>query len=330
MSIKIGFFDTHSFERPYFENALKKYDFELHFLDHKLNSQTVKLAEGYDSVCSFINDRIDKETIDGLKALGVKLIALRSAGFNHVDLEACKAQNLPVTRVPAYSPESVAEHTIALLMTLNRKTHKAYNRVRESNFSLDGLIGFDVHKKTIGVVGTGKIGMAFSKIAIGFGANVIAFDQNPSKKLESLGVSYKSLEDLLSLSDVISLHVPLNEKTKHIINEKAFNKMKDSAVLLNTSRGALVDTKALIKALKLKKIEGAALDVYEEEEKFFFSDHSIDGIDDDDLARLTTFPNVLITAHQGFLTHEALTQISETTLKNIDQYFATGDCDNLV
>ena len=284
---------------------------------------TVNLTKGYDAVCVFVNDRLNAEVIAALKENDVKLIALRCAGFNNVDLEAAKEHGIKVVRVPAYSPNAVAEHAVALILTLNRKTHKAYNRVREGNFSLERLTGFDLYGKTVGAIGTGKIGQVFCNIMLGFGCRVLAFDLMEDKELASKGVEYLPLIDLLQQSDIISLHCPLNDQTRHIINKETIPMMKEGAMLINTSRGGLIDTVDVIEGLKSGRIGYVGLDVYEQEEKLFFKDLSENIIQDDLIMRLLSFPNVLITSHQGFFTEEALIQIAQTTLDNIDA-FETG------
>ena len=279
-----------------------------------LSGKTVSLAKGYDAVCVFVNDKVGADVIQQLKEQGSKFIALRCAGFNNVDLVAAKEAGLSVCRVPAYSPEAVAEHAVALILTLNRKTHKAYNRVREQNFSLNGLMGFDLKGKTVGVIGTGKIGQAFCRIMLGFGCRVLAFDVIANRDMEAIGVEYVPLIQLLQQADVVSLHTPLNDQTHHLINETTIAHLKKGAMLINTSRGALVDTKAIITGLKNGLIGSLGIDVYEQEEHLFFRDLSGNIIEDDLIQRLTSFPNVLITAHQAFFTKEAMDQIAETTL----------------
>jgi D-lactate dehydrogenase len=278
------------------------------------------LAKGHNTVCLFVNDKADKQTIEQLASNGIKLIALRCAGFNNVDLEAALKNNIKIVRVPAYSPEAVAEHAVALILTLNRKTHKAYNRVRESNFSLENLIGFNLHGKTVGVIGTGKIGQAFCRIMLGFGCKIMAYDKFTSQEMIKAGVRYCTLDDVLGQSDIISLHCPLVPETQHLINKKAFSKMKKGAMLINTSRGAVIDTADAIEALKKGQLGYFGLDVYEQEEKLFFKDLSERIIADDMITRLISFPNVLITSHQGFFTKEALEQIAMITLKNIGDF----------
>lgn len=324
--MKLAVFDTRSFDEETFERVNSDFGVELHFFKVRLSAKTAKLAAGYEALCPFVNDRLDKETLDILAEGGVKLLALRSAGFNHVDLEHAKSLGMTVTRVPEYSPHAVAEHALALLMTLNRKIHRSYNRVRELNFSLEGLVGFDLYKKTMGVCGTGKIGEAFARIARGLGCEVLALDKYPNEKLIEEGIlRYVEKEEMLERSDILSLHLPLNEETLHFIDTKAFSKMKQGAILVNTSRGALVETKALIASLKSRHLGGAALDVYEEEEGVFFNDLSSSILEDDLLARLLTFPNTLITSHQAFLTREALQNIAETTLSSVVSFYKNRD-----
>lgn len=318
--MKVIVFDTHAFEKEHFCQMNEHFKHELTFYEGKLNQKSAPVAVGYPCVCPFVNDKLDAEVLRVLAEQGTKLIALRSAGFNHVDLKAAQALGLKVVRVPEYSPYSVAEHAMALILTLNRKLHKAYNRVREGNFSLEGLVGFDLHGKTIGVIGTGRIGKAFVHIALGFGCKVIAYDITLDKDLISKGVEYVALEEVFSRSDIISLHLPLTPETKHMIDIAALSKMKKGVMLINTSRGGLIHTKALIDSLKSGKLGSAGLDVYEEEQAYFFQDLSGQAVNDDILARLMTFPNVLLTSHQGFLTQEALINIAETTLKNIQDF----------
>lgn len=315
--MKIVFFSA----QPYDQLFFKKYNaqgFELIFLETSLQANTVSLAAGAHAICVFVNDVVNNQVIEQLSILGVSIIALRCAGFNNVDLEAAKAAGIRVCRVPAYSPEAVAEHALAMLLTLNRKTHKAYNRVREQNFSLNGLLGFNLHGKTIGVIGTGHIGQAFCRILTGFGCRILAFDLIANKDMEAIGVEYAPLVDVLK-ADIISLHCPLNEQTHHLINADTIAMMKAGMVLINTSRGGLIDTKAVIAALKNGHISALGIDVYEQEEKLFFRDLSAKIIEDDVIQRLMSFPNVLITAHQAFFTDEALSQIAITTLNNIEQ-----------
>ena len=326
--MKIAFFSTKIYDREYFDRYNTAH--EILYFEAPLNEQTVKLANGCKAICAFVNDKINALVITTLKINGIELIALRSAGFNNVDLLAAKANKITIMRVPAYSPYAVAEHAVALILTLNRKTHKAYNRVREGNFSLDRLTGFDLHGKTVGVIGTGKIGQVFCKIMLGFGCKVLAFDIIANRDMKALGVEYLSLIDMFEQADIVSLHCPLNEQTKHIINVQTISMMKKGVMLINTSRGALVDTSAAIDALKTGAIGYLALDVYEQEEKLFFNDLSENIIQDDDIMRLLSFPNVLITSHQGFFTEEALAEIARTTLNNIDEFVAGKAIQNVV
>jgi D-lactate dehydrogenase len=316
--MKAILFNVRSYERAAFE-AQNKGQHDLEYLDARLTLKTASAAAGFEAACCFVNDDLSAPVLMRLRDLGVRLIALRSAGYNHVNLAVAREVGLPVVRVPEYSPYAVAEHALALLMTLNRKTHRAYNRVRELNFSLEGLTGFDVHGKTVGVIGCGRIGSVFARLMTGFGCRVLISENRPSPAVEQLG-QVVDLQTLLSESDIISLHVPLTELTRHLIGPEAFGLMRRSAILINTSRGALVDSRALILALKSGQIAGAALDVYEEEEGLFFQDWSAQGVNDDILARLLTFPNVLITAHQGFLTGEALHNIAAVTLQNLTAF----------
>ncbi len=326
--MKIAFFSTKSYDREFFNRYVTTH--ELIYFEAQLNEQTANLAAGCNAVCVFVNDKLNKAVIEQLKTNGVQLIALRCAGFNNVDLEVAKANNIKVARVPAYSPHAVAEHAVALILTLNRKTHKAYNRIREGNFSLERLTGFDLFEKTVGVIGTGKIGQAFCNIMLGFGCKVLAFDLFENKEMAAKGVEYLPLIEVLQQSDIISLHCPLNEQTKHIINIQTIGMMKEGAMLINTSRGSLIDTPAVIEALKNGKIGYLGLDVYEQEEKLFFKDLSENIIQDDIIMRLLSFPNVLITSHQGFFTEEALTQIAQITLGNIDAFEDGKSLINLV
>lgn len=316
--MKIAFFSTQPYDKEYFQRYNQQHN--ITYYEAQLNEQTVNLAKGCNAICAFVNDRLNKAVIMALAEAGVKIIALRCAGFNNVDLEAAKADGIAVVRVPAYSPHAVAEHALALIMTLNRKTHKAYNRVREGNFSLDRLTGFDLYGKTVGVIGTGKIGQCFAHIMLGLGCKVLAFDIIANKDLEAAGVQYLPLMDVLQQSQVVSLHCPLSEQTKHLINSTTLQMMKDGAMLINTSRGALIDTRDAIEALKRGKLGYLGIDVYEQEEKLFFHDLSENVIEDDIIMRLLSFPNVLITSHQGFLTDEALTQIALVTLQNLSDF----------
>lgn len=316
--MKIAFFSTQSYDRNYFNRYNTGH--ELVFFEAPLNEQTVNLASGFTAICAFVNDVLSAGVIEQLAAQGIKLIALRCAGYNNVDLAAARAHNIPVVRVPAYSPFAVAEHAVAMILTLNRKTHKAYNRVREGNFSLERLTGFDLHGKTVGVIGTGKIGQVFAGIMQGFGCRVLAFDIIANRDLEAKGIEYLPLIRLLPQCDIISLHCPLNEQTKHIISAQTLDMMKDGVMLINTSRGGLIDTQATIEALKTGRLGYLGIDVYEQEEKLFFHNFSDEIIHDDIIMRLMSFPNVLVTAHQGFFTDEALTQIAQTTLQSINDF----------
>jgi D-lactate dehydrogenase len=313
----ISIFDTHRFDRAAFEKENLRFKHDLRFFTTGLEQKTAKLAAGSPAICAFVNDVLDRPTLTILQENGVRLVALRSAGYNHVDLAAARDLGLTVTRVPAYSPYAVAEHAVALLLALNRKIPRAYNRVREANFSLEGLVGFDLHGKTVGIVGTGKIGAIFAKIMAGFGCRLLAFDAFPNS---ALPVTYVAPEQLLAESDIISLHVPLLPETFHFLCAETLAHVKPGAVIVNTSRGALIDAPALIEALKSGQIAGAALDVYEEEAGVFFHDLSGEVLQDDVLARLISMPNVLITSHQAFLTHEALANIAQTTLETVSAF----------
>ena len=318
--MKIAFFSTKSYDREFFDKYVSTH--EIIYFEAPLNEQTANLATGCNAVCVFVNDKLNAGIIAELKKAGVQLITLRCAGFNNVDLAAAKANDIKVVRVPAYSPHAVAEHAVALILTLNRKTHKAYNRVREGNFSLERLTGFDLYGKTVGVIGTGKIGESFCDIMLGFGCRVMAFDLVENKQLAVKGVEFLPLIEVFEQADIISLHCPLNEQTKHIINGQTIQMMKEGMMLINTSRGGLIDTMSVIHALKTGRIGYLGLDVYEQEEKLFFNDLSENIIQDEVIMRLLSFPNVLITSHQGFFTEEALTQIAQTTLSNIDAFEA--------
>ncbi|OXA83830.1 2-hydroxyacid dehydrogenase [Flavobacterium hercynium] len=325
---KIAFFSTQPYDKIFFNKHNNEFGFELDFFETQLNPQTVILIENADIVCVFVNDIVNESVIEQLAEKQVKIIALRCAGFNNVDLEAAKRNNIKVCRVPAYSPQAVAEHAMAMILTLNRKTHKAYNRVREQNFSLNGLLGFDLFGKTIGIIGTGNIGKAFAKIAIGFGCKVLAYDIVSNPEMEKDGVQFVTLEEVFRESDIISLHCPLNDQTKHVINANSIAMMKDSVMIINTSRGGLIETAAVIEGLKEGKIGYLGIDVYEQEEKLFFRDLSADIIQDDAIQRLMSFPNVLVTAHQAFFTNEALTQIALVTFNNIKSLVNLNDIGN--
>jgi len=327
--MKLGFFSTKSYDRKYFDRN-NHTQTEIIYFETRLTPDTVQVCDGLDGVCVFVNDEVDRTVIESLNDFGIHLVLLRSAGFNQVDLEAAKDYGMKVYRVPAYSPEAVAEHAVALILTLNRKTHKAYNRVRELNFSLERLIGFDLHDKYVGVIGTGKIGTVFCHIMLGFGCKVIAYDKYEQEDLKKRGVIYSDLETCISQADIISLHCPLNQETKHLINEERIAKMKEGVMLINTSRGGLINTRDVVHALKHEKIGYLGIDVYEQEDKLFFEDFSETILKDDLIARLLTFPNVLITSHQGFLTHEALDQISRITFENLACYHENRETDRQV
>jgi D-lactate dehydrogenase len=318
--MRVAFFNTHRFDREFFDEANADHRHELHYIEARLTSATSTLADSFPAVCAFVNDQLDGSVLSTLHRGGTRLIALRSAGFNHVDLSKARELGLTVSRVPAYSPQAVAEHTVALMLTLNRKIHRAYARVREGNFALDGLLGFDLDGRTVGVIGTGKIGTIVARILLGFGCRVIAFDTQPNDECRAMGINYVSLHELWSQSDIITLHTPLTDQTRHMIDAPAIAQMKPGVMIVNTGRGALVSTTALIEGLKTGRVGYLGLDVYEEEEALFFQDRSSDVITDDIFARLLTFPNVIVTAHQAFFTREALQAISRTTLENLSAF----------
>ncbi|MDZ5601392.1 2-hydroxyacid dehydrogenase [Pseudomonas sp. RP23018S] len=322
-------FSSQHYDQESFERASSGLPMDLHFQPARLTLDTAPLAHGYPAVCAFINDELDASVLELLAAGGTQLIALRSAGYNHVDLPAAERLGLTVVRVPAYSPHAVAEHAVALVMALNRRLHRAYNRTREGDFTLHGLTGFDLHGKTVGVVGTGQIGEAFARIMAGFGCQLLAHDPYPNPRLLALGARYMPLPELLRESRIVSLHCPLNDYSHHLINAQSLAQMQHGAMLINTGRGALVDTPALIEALKSGQLGYLGLDVYEEEAQLFFQDRSDQPLQDDVLARLLTFPNVIITAHQAFLTREALDAIAATTLANVIGWTA-GNPQNVV
>ncbi|MCB1279351.1 2-hydroxyacid dehydrogenase [Prosthecobacter sp.] len=315
----ISFYDTKPYDRDYMLAAAGAAELTWRFHEFRLTAETAATAAGSDAVCVFVNDKLDRDCLQQLAANGVRHAALRCAGFNQVDLAAAKEFGIAITRVPAYSPHAVAEHSVALLLTLNRKIHRAHNRVREFNFSLAGLVGFDLHGKTVGIIGTGKIGRCTAQIFRGFGCHVLAYDPAPSVEWGSENqIGYSSLDDVLAQSDILSLHLPLTKDTHHLLNGRSLAQMKRGAYLVNTSRGKLVDTTALIEVLKNGHLGGVALDVYEEEEGIFFEDHSEHGLlEDDELSRLLSFPNVLVTSHQAFLTKEALDEIARVTVTNL-------------
>ncbi len=320
MAIKVAFFDSKPYDEASFKKANEKYGFDIRFYKGHLNKDNVVLSKGADVVCIFVNAVVDTNVIDDLIENGVKLIALRCAGYNNVDIKAAH-NRIKVVRVPAYSPYAVAEHTLALMLTLNRKTHKAYSRTREGNFSLNGLLGFDMHGKTAGMIGTGKIAKILIQALSGMGLKIVAYDLYPDNEFaKQYNVEYVSLDELYGRSDIISLHCPLNKDTEYIINTDSIAKMKDGVMIINTGRGKLIHTHTLIKGLKSKKIGAAGLDVYEEESDYFFEDRSNNVMDDDVLARLLSFNNVIVTSHQAFFTKEALENIAETTLVNIQDF----------
>ena len=320
--MKLAFFDTKSYDIPGFDRYGIPAGVEIKYFEPNLNRDTVALAAGFDAVCVFVNDTVDAVVVDKLHQLGVKAIVLRCAGFNNVDIKACEGK-LRVFRVPAYSPHAVAEHAMALLLTINRRTHKAYIRTRDFNFSLQGLAGFDLYGKTVGIVGTGKIGRVFADICKGFGMKILAYDKFPNP---DAGLDYVDLPELFAQADIISLHCPLTEETHHLINADTIAMMKKGVTIINTSRGALVDTEALINGIKEKKVGAACLDVYEEEGDFFYEDFSGHIVQDDKLVRLIAMPNVIVTSHQAFLTSEALDNIAATTVNNLTRFFS-GDPD---
>lgn len=321
--MKVAVFSAKPYDREFLD-AANNGAHELRYLDCRLTVSTTALAKGATAVCLFSNDHANATTVTAFAHMGIRLIALRSAGFNNVDVDAAASQGIAVARVPAYSPHAVAEHTFALLLSLVRKVHRAYKRIREGNFSLDGLMGFDLVGKTIGIVGVGNIGLVVAQIAHGFGCNVLAADPVRRAECEKLGVQYVPLKELLRRSDIVTLHCPLNGETRHLLDEAAVRQMKPGAVLINTSRGAVVETRAVLQALKEQRLGGLAIDVYEEEEALFFEDRSQQPIMDAQFLRLLTFPNVLVTGHQGFFTIEALRNIAATTIANLDMFERTG------
>ncbi|MFD0700681.1 2-hydroxyacid dehydrogenase [Myroides pelagicus] len=324
--MKIAFFSSQPYDITFFNKCNKDFGFDLDYFDMALDEQSVNLVTSeFDVICVFVNDKVDAGVIEVLSERGVKYIALRCAGFNNVDLEVAHKKGIRVCRVPAYSPEAVAEHTLAMLFTLNRKIHKAYNRVREQNYSLNGLLGTNIYKKTVGVIGTGNIGAVFCRMMKALGTEVLAYDLYPNEQLKAEGIRYVDLDTIFSQSDIISLHCPLTPETLHLINDDSIVKMKSGVMLINTSRGKLIDTNAVIQGLREKKIGALGIDVYEQEEKVFFRDLSETILEDERLQLLTSFPNVLVTAHQAFFTDEALTQIAFVTLDNLKQLDATNE-----
>lgn len=326
--MKIAFFDAKPYDKPSFDRYASEKGIEIKYFETKLTPDTASLAASCDAVCVFVNDNVSAEVIDRLCELGVKAVALRCAGFNNVDVKYAFGR-LRVVRVPAYSPYAVAEHAMAMLLTSIRRIHKAYIRTRDFNFSLVGMTGFDLHGKTVGVIGTGRIGRVFIDICRGFGMKVLAYDKHPSKELSELpGVSYVGLDELFDGSDIISLHCPLNDETYHVIDSAAIEKCKKGVVIVNTSRGALVDAEALLSGIKSRKVGAACLDVYEEESDLFFEDNSGHILEDDTLARLISMPNVIVSSHQAFLTEEALSNIALTTVENIVAVLENDECEN--
>jgi D-lactate dehydrogenase len=328
--MKVAVFSTKSYDRTFLEAANVDRTHDLVFFEPRLNLETSVLAAGFPAACVFVNDCLDAKTLGAIAEKGIRLLALRSAGFNHVDLAAARDLDLTLLRVPAYSPYAVAEHAVAMILSLNRKIHRAYNRVREGNFALDGLLGFDLHGKTVGIVGTGKIGAITAKILHGFGCRLLGYDVSQNPDCQALGMEYVSLRELFGASDIVSLHCPLLPETYHLINAEAIEQMKPGVMLINTSRGQLINTKAVTKGLKSGKIGYLGLDVYEQETDLFFEDLSNQVIQDDVFQRLLTFPNVLIIGHQAFFTEEALKNIAETTIANITDFEQGRPCPNKI
>lgn len=326
--MRIAFFDTKPYDKESFQAASSGKDITIKYFETKLNEDTVGLAKGFDAVCVFVNDTVNKEVIDRLCELGVGVVALRCAGFNNVDMKYAFGK-VHVLRVPAYSPYAVAEHAMAMLLTSIRRIHKAYIRTKDFNFSLSGMTGFDLYGKTVGIIGTGKIGRVFIDICRGFGMKVLAYDKFPADGLaDGENIKYVSTDELFANSDIISLHCPLNDETYHIIDENSIEKCKKGVVIINTSRGALVDAEALLNGIKSRQVGAACLDVYEEESELFFEDYSGHIVEDDTLARLISMPNVIVTSHQAFLTKEALSNIADTTISNLENFFEKGQCPN--
>lgn len=328
--MRVAVFSTKTFDRAFLDDANRAFGHALSYFEPRLVLETAGLAQEYPAVCVFVNDRLTSDVLEQLHAGGTRAVALRCAGFNNVDVQAAHNLGIKVVRVPAYSPYAVAEHTVALMLALNRKIHRAYNRVREGNFSLDGLLGFDLHGRTVGVVGTGQIGETVTRALSGFGCHFLGYDVRPNPACEALGMRYVVLDALLAESDIVTLHCPLTPETHYLINRESIRIMKRGAMLINTSRGAVIDTKAVIDALKDGSIGSLGLDVYEEEEQYFFEDLSQRMIADDVLARLLTFPNVIVTGHQGFFTREALESIARTTLQNLRDLESSGASANEV
>ncbi|KPQ33717.1 MAG: D-lactate dehydrogenase [Phormidesmis priestleyi Ana] len=325
--MKVAVFSAKPYDRKFLTAANIDHAHELVFLEARLTPETAALAGGFPAVCAFINDQLNQQTLGAIAASGTELIALRAAGFNNVDLQAASELNLTIVRVPEYSPYAVAEHAVGLILMLNRKLNKAYNRVRDDNFALDGLLGFDLHGSTVGVIGTGKIGQIFCQIMTGFGCHVLAYDPYPNPACLEMGVEYRTLPDLLATADIISLHCPLMPETYHLLDQQSLSHLKPGAMVINTSRGGLIDTKAVIKAIKTGQIGYLGIDVYEQEENLFFEDWSNTVVQDDDIQRLQSFNNVVITAHQAFFTREALTNIAKTTMISLTQFERGEACE---
>ena len=328
--MKVAVFSTKAYDRRFLEAVNIDYGHELDFFEPRLSEHTATLASGFPVVCVFVNDRLDRQTLKAIALGGTRLVALRCAGFNNVDLQAAAELGLTLVRVPAYSPYAVAEHTVALILTMNRQIHRAYNRVREGNFALNGLLGFDLHGRTVGIFGTGKIGRIVGKILQGFGCKILAYDLYPNSEFVASGVQYVEPLELAAQSDIITLHCPLTPETHHIVNAESINYMKPGVMLVNTSRGGLIDSRAIIDGLKSKKIGYLGLDVYEQEENLFFEDLSNEVIQDDLFQRLLTFPNVIVTGHQAFFTENALENIAQTTLSNITDFESDNPCPNQI
>jgi D-lactate dehydrogenase len=328
--MRIAVFSSKNYDRDFLQAQAQRFGHELTFFEARLNGETSRLAAGFPAVCVFVNDRLDANVLEKLHTEGTHVVALRCAGFNNVDVAAATRLGMKVVRVPAYSPHAVAEHTVGLILTLNRKIHRAYARVRDGNFALEGLLGFDIYGRTVGIVGTGQIGQVVARIMSGFGCRLVGYDPFPNETCKGLGMQYMSVDALLAESDIVTLHCPLTPETNHLIDAAAIDKMKPGAMLINTSRGAVVDTRAVIAGLKARQIGYLGLDVYEEEADYFFEDLSQRVITDDVLARLLTFPNVVITGHQAFFTREALQAIAETTLGNVRDIERSGRSENEV
>lgn len=328
--MKVAFFSTKPYDRRFFDLANQRFGHDITYFETRLTRQTVKLAEGFECACAFVNDQLDASVLIALAAQNTRLIAMRCAGFNNVDIHSAKELGISVVRVPAYSPYAVAEHTVGLMLALNRKVYWAHSRVREGNFSLDGLLGFDMRGRTAGIIGTGKIGECVVRILNGFGCRIIAYDKSTNPACVELGVEYVGLDELLARADIVTLHCPLFKETHHLINNDAIARMKKNVMIINTSRGALIDTRAAIEGLKSEKIGYLGIDVYEEEEDLFFEDKTFEIRTDDVFARLTTFPNVVITGHQAYFTQEAVAAIATTTLENITAYENGGELVNAV